>query len=133
MKFGDKKLYVAKKIGIEKDDYGNEISLYSDPKEYHFSYMPTSGQVDYQIYGALINNMFTSILPMIFLGKFNVGDAVYLIDGETQNIDELVAKDINDKYCSNANYRITVVQPQNIRLKVLFQRIKAGGKSNGEK
>ena len=64
MAFGDKRLFIAKRIKVENDEFGNEISYYETPKEYGFSYMPTSGQVDYQIYGELISNMFTSILPM---------------------------------------------------------------------
>lgn len=126
MAFGDKKLYIAKKLNVEIDKHGNEIPYYDIDKikEYHFSYMPTSGQVDYQIYGALINNMFSSYLPMTFLGVINSGDIAYLIDGETQNIDDLVRMDKGNKYCKNANYRVKLVQPQNMRLKVLFEKIK---------
>ena len=126
MAFGDKKLYIVKKLGVETDKHGNEIPFYDIDKikEYHFSYMPTSGQVDYQIYGALINNMYSSYLPMTFLGKINSGDIAYLIDGENQNIDELVRMDKGNKYCKNANYRVKLVQPQNMRLKVLFEKIK---------
>ena len=29
MSFGDKLLYIAKKEGVEKDDYGNEIAYYN--------------------------------------------------------------------------------------------------------
>lgn len=126
MAFGDKKLYIVKKLGVETDKHGNEIPFYDIDKikEYHFSYMPTSGQVDYQIYGALINNMYSSYLPMTFLGKINSGDIAYLIDGENQNIDDLVKMDKGNKYCKNANYRVKLVQPQNMRLKVLFEKIK---------
>ena len=125
MAFGDKKLYIVKKLGVETDKHGNEIPYYDIDKikEYHFSYMPVSGQVDYQIYGALINNMYSSYLPMAFLGKINSGDIAYLIDGEIQNIEELVRMDKSNKYCPNANYRVKLVQPQNIRLKVLFEKI----------
>lgn len=125
MKFGDKNLYIAKKIGVETDDFGNENPYFELPvKSYQFSYMPTSGQVDYQIYGANINNMFTSYLPMCYLGKIKSGDIAYMIDGETQNIDELVCIDENDKYCKNANYRVKLVQPQNVRVKIIFEKIK---------
>lgn len=123
MAFGDKKIYIAKKIGIEYDDYGNEIPYFESPKEYWFSYMPTSAQVDYQIYGALINNMFTSYLPMYYLGKIKSGDMAYLIDGEIQNIDELAEKDRYDIYCKNANYRVKISQPQNMRIKIIFEKI----------
>lgn len=127
MSFGDKLLYIAKKEGVEKDDYGNEIAYYKLPiKEYHFSYMPTSGQVDYQIYGTLINNMFTSYLPMSYLGQIRSGDVAYMIDGEIQNITELKELDEFNKdiYCTNANYRVRTVQPQNVRVKIIFEKIK---------
>ena len=125
MVFGNKKLYIAQKLGIETDDYGNQTPYFRTPiKEYQFSYMPTSGQVDYQIYGANINNMFTSYVPMCYLGQIRSGDVAYMIDGETQNIDELARIDKNDKYCKNANYRVKLVQPQNVRVKIIFEKIK---------
>ena len=126
MAFGDKKLYIASKIDVEIDKHGNEIAYFDveNLKEYRFSYMPVGSQVDYQIYGTLINNLFSSYLPMSFLGKIRSGDIAYLIDGETQDIDTLVKLDKNNKYCPNANYRVKLVQPQNVRLKVLFEKIK---------
>lgn len=126
MAFGSDELYIAKKIGVEDDDYGNEIPYFDieNIKHYSFSYMPVSGQVDYQIYGANINNMYSSYLPMEFLGVIRAGDVAYLIDGETQDIKELVEKDENDKYCQNANYRVKLVQKQNVRVKILFEKIK---------
>ena len=126
MAFGDKKLYVVSKIDVEIDKHGNEIPYYDikNIKEYHFSYMPVSGQVDYQIYGTLINNMYSSYLPMAMLGKIKIGDVAYLVDGEVQDIDALVKKDKENKYCPNANYRVKLVQPQNIKVKILFEKIK---------
>lgn len=127
MAFGDKLLFIASKIGTEKDDYGNEIPYFKLPiQQYNFSYMPTSGQIDYQIYGANITNMFTSYLPMSFLGKIKSGDVAYMIDGEIQNIIELKEQDeySNNQYCSNANYRVRTVQPQNARVKIVFEKIK---------
>ena len=125
--FGDKLLFIASKIGVEKDDYGNENPYFKlPPEEYNFSYMQTSSQVDYQIYGTQINNMFTSILPMSFLGKIRTGDVAYMIDGDIQNIKELVSIDKRnkDKYCTNANYRVKIAQPQNARMKIIFEKIK---------
>ena len=126
MAFGDFKLYIAKKIGVESDDYGNETPYFDieNVEQHYFSYMPVSGQIDYQIYGANIDNMYSSYLPISYLGKIRVGDVAYMIDGETQDIDELVEKDDNDKYCTNANYRVKLVQKQNVRVKILFEKIK---------
>ena len=127
MAFGDKRLFIAKRIKVENDEYGNEVSYYEAPKEYRFSYMPTSGQVDYQIYGELISNMFTSILPMSFLGNIKTGDKAYLIDGEIQDIDNLVYNDLNNEFCTHANYIVKLVQPQNIRIKIIFEKITSNG------
>ena len=123
MDFGDKKLFIAHKIGVEKNGYGDEVPYYKKPERYSFSYMPTGGQLDYQVYGTLINNMFTSYIPMFYLGKIKSGDLAYLIDGETQDIESLSRKDANNKYCPNANYLVKIVQPQNMRLKILFEKI----------
>lgn len=122
MSFGSKKIYIASKEGVEYDDYGNENPYFSEIIPFNFSYMPSSSQVDYQIYGKEINNIYVSILPMNYLGKIKSGDAVYLIDGETQNIEELVYLDIDDKYCSHANYRVKDILPQNVRVKVIFEK-----------
>lgn len=124
MAFGDKRLFIARQIRVEVDDYGMEKSIYQSPQEYRFSYMPISSQTDYQIYGTLINNMYASILPKAFLGKIKVGDKAYMVDGETQNIDELVAKDLNDNQRLSANYKVKVVQDQNVRVKIIFEKIK---------
>lgn len=123
MVFGDKDLYIAKKVGIELNDYGEETPIFGKPKYYRFSYMPTSGQVDYQVYGTLINNMFTAYLPISYLGQIKSGDMAYLIDENNQDVEELSYKDRNNKYCENANYRVRLAQPQNMRLKVLFEKV----------
>ena len=49
-----------------------------------------------------------------------------MIDGETQNIRYLKEIDeySNDTYCRNANYRVRTVQPQNARVKIVFEKIK---------
>lgn len=127
MKFGSKELYIAKKIGIEIDDYGNQIPYFDKAIRYEFSYMPISSQIDYQIYGADINNMFSSIIDISYLGKIKIGDIAYLIDSEIQDIKSLVNLDKLSKYKQNANYRVKSVQPQNMKLKIIFEK-KIGGK-----
>lgn len=116
-------LYISKKLGVEEDEYGNEIPYFDKPKAYRFSYMPVSAQVDYQIYGALINQMYSSYLPLNMLGLFKSGDVAYMVNEEVQDVEELVLKDLDDKYCKNANYRVKIVQKQNFRIKVLFEQI----------
>lgn len=121
MKYYD--LYIAKKLGIEEDEYGNEIPYYDKPIHYNFSYMPVSAQVDYQIYGALIEQMYSSILPLNMLGLFKSGDIAYMVNEDIQDVESLVLQDLDDKYCKHANYRVKIVQKQNFRIKVLFEKI----------
>lgn len=126
MAFGDKDLYVCKKLGVEINDYGSQIPYFDRARKYRFSYMPISSQVDYQIYGANINNMFCAYVDMNMLGVFRTGDVAYLIDEEAQDVDELANIDIDDKYKANSNYRIKAVQPQNMKIKIIFEK-KVGG------
>lgn len=120
-------LYIAKKIGTEINEYGDEIPYFEEPKPFNFSYMPTSGQVDYQVYGALIDNMYTAIIDRSYLGLIHSQDVAYLIDENIQNVDELASLDINDKYCKHANYRVKLVHKQGFKLKVLFEKITENG------
>lgn len=124
MAFGDKLLYVCKRLGVEKDDYGNEIAYYENAKEYRFSYMPTSSQVDYQLYGTLVDVMFTMYVPyQRMLGVIKVGDLAYLIDNDTQDIESLKNIDNDNIYKPNANYRVKTCQAQNMKIKILFEKI----------
>lgn len=126
-RFGQNKLFIASKTGIETDENtGYEKSVHSVPKEYYFSYMPASSQIDYQIYGTIIENIYVAYIDRkVYEGVFKVGDKAYLINGECSQGD-IVANaknDMQDKYCSNANYRIRSVLPQNMRIKLTFEKI----------
>lgn len=125
--FGQRKLYVASKTGVEiNEETGYEKSVHSEPKEFYFSYMPASAQIDYQIYGTIIENIYVAYIDRkVYEGVFKVGDKAYLTNGENteKDIDKNVLLDMQDKYCSNANYRIRSVLPQNMRIKLIFEKI----------
>ncbi len=124
MAFGDKLLFVCKRKGIEKDDFGNEIAYFDKAKEYRYSYMPASSQIDYQLYGTLVDVMFTMYVDYAsMLGVIKVGDLAYLIDNDTQDIESLKNIDEDNIYKPNANYRVKTCQPQNQKIKILFEKI----------
>lgn len=117
----EKKLYIAKRIRVEEDDYGNQISYFDKPKKYWFNYQPLDGDLDYQQYGDRISNYFRAFIDMCYLGEIKTGDKAYLIDGEIQDVDSLVLKD--DENCTLANYTIKVVLPQNLKIKIDFEKV----------
>lgn len=121
----DKELYIARKIlPSEIDDYGNEISHYDKPIKYQMAYMPLTSQVDYQIYGALVNNMLVAYVDKrYYLGKIKGGDIAYLIDTDIQDIESLVINDENNNTCPSANYRVKYAQLQNFKIKIVFEKI----------
>lgn len=115
--------YIAKRTAIYQDDYGNDIETFDTPKKYsRFLLMPTSARgVDYQIYGELVNTMFTLYIPFkAYKGQFHQGDRAYLVDEDLQDIDIAL---MDDEHCQNANYKIVACQPQNLVIKILFQKI----------
>lgn len=132
----EKKLYLVPYLGVErKSTRAVERPYYDidDIKEYYMNYQPASGQVDYQIYGTLISNYLVAYLETNrYLGKIKTNDVCYMIDGEIQDIDRRIEEDKNnnDKYCSNANYRVKTVQLQNFRIKVTFEKMKNGNGGN---
>lgn len=116
-----KPLYIAKRLKTTLNDYGMEVQEFDKPKLYNFLYMPTSGMLDYQIYGEKISGMYTAYVDYdTYLGHFHEGDRAYLIDSDLQDLS--VAK--TDKNCENANYVIKSVLLQNLKIKLTFEKIK---------
>lgn len=125
--FNSNKIYIASKIGFEKNEKtGSQKTIHSSPVEYNFSYMPASSQVDYRIYGDIVDKLYVSYLDRQFYeGKIKRLDRVYLIDGDytESDIEILAREDMNNKYCPNANYSVKIVSPQARRIKVVFEKI----------
>lgn len=120
----EKKLYIATQDKIEENDYGYEIQTYNEPQEFAFNYQPSSGLTNYLQYGKDINKVYVAYISRsIYDGVFHEGDVAYLSDGKylESELDELVENE--DKYCSKANYRITSVLPQNLKIRIDFTRI----------
>ena len=116
-----KPLYIAKRLNVTMNDYGMEVEEFAKPKPYNFLYMPTSGMLDYQIYGEKISGMYTAYVDYDkYLGCFLEGDRAYMIDSDLQDL-RVAETDIN---CENANYVIKSVQLQNLKIKLTFEKIK---------
>nr|DAR54946.1 MAG TPA: hypothetical protein [Caudoviricetes sp.] len=126
-KFGERDLFVASKIDSEIDERtGYERTIHSKPQHYAFSYMPASSQTDYQLYGTIGEDIYVSYVERkVYEGVFHIGDRAYLQNGERtlKQINSMVKTDNFDKYCTNANYRIKSVLPQNLRIKIIFEKI----------
>lgn len=106
---------------------GAKRNRYKEPIKYKFNYQPTSGNTDYLVYGTLINKMYTAFIDYKkYIGKIHEGDKAYLKDNDCLFPSELVELDLDDNTCKHANYRIKLVQPQNFKIKVIFEKITKG-------
>ena len=120
----EKKLYIATQNGVEENDYGYEIQTYNIPELYRFNYQPSSGLTSYLQYGKDVNKVYVAYISRsLYDGVFHEGDVAYLSDGKYLEceLDELVENE--NKYCEKANYRITSVLPQNLKIRIDFTKI----------
>lgn len=110
-----KQLYIAKRLSVETNEYGNDVCIYDKPKSYMFNYQPANGEMEIGLYGEKVMNMYKAVIPYnIYADKFKEGDVAYLLGvspiGEHGNGD-------------NANYVITGVMPQNKVIILYFEKI----------
>lgn len=114
----DKKIYIANKIGVDYDDYNNEIVIYDTPFYLgKFNYQPLSGadlQAYMSAYGETKNKLIRVFLDIKYKNKLKEFDNVYLYDANPKG--EL-------KNGSNANYYVRTFVEQNIALMVVFEEI----------
>lgn len=117
----EKEIWIAKRKEIITNDYGVDIEYFYTPIKYTINYQPLSGDMSYQEYGEKINDVYRAFVNRYeFTNVINVGDRVYLCDGEISEdkLEELALSD--DEYCNKANYVVNVVMPQNFRTKIDF-------------
>lgn len=114
----DKKIYIANKIGVEYDDYNNEIVIYDTPFYLgKFNYQPLSGddlQAYISAYGETKNKLIRLFIDVRYIEKIKEFDVAYLYNVTPNN--EL-------KNGSNANYVIRTVAEQNTVAMVIFEEI----------
>lgn len=116
--------YIANRISTETKKNGREIGIFSKPFSFNELYMPLSDSENLEIYGDNVNRtlrMFVS--KSLWYGKIRVGDRAYLIDEATSKEDIIKMVKNSNNYCSNANYKVTVVAVQNFKLKIEFRKI----------
>ncbi len=113
-----KTMYIAPKVGVEVDDYGNEIVLYGKPF--------TFGKVNYQpmtwkslqsymsVYGETKNDVVQCLIDYKDIGKIKDFDRAYLY-GATPKGEEI--------YGQNANYEVKACRKQNTKVMIILEEI----------
>ena len=111
----NKKIWIAKKIGVEKDDYGYELPIYGKPKQYEMNVQPISSEADIQEFGENARQMQKAVIEYKkYFGEFKEFDVAYL-DGVSPK-----GENINGE---NANYRLHPPRNQNKVIQIYFERL----------
>ena len=113
----NKKIWIAKKIGTQENDYGTEIPIYDRPKAYMMNVQPLSGEADIAEFGERANQIQRAVIEYKkYFGKFKEFDIAYL-DGVTPDGEEVNGE--------NANYRLYPPRNQNKVILLYFERLTA--------
>lgn len=110
----NKNIYIASKLDIKEDDYGNTYVSYQKPIPYSFNVQPVSSQVDLQEFGEKASMVQKAIIPREYEGLFKENDVAYL-DGATPSGEK--------EYGDNANYRLYPPRIQNLKIAIYFERL----------
>lgn len=131
-------LYIAPFEGIEKLPDGSKIRVYGKPKKYMFSLNSLSGDTELQIFGDKVSRMVRAIVDFKYMNEIHENDAAFLYGEEpdianidnltdergyllqSENGEQIVYQQSN--YCLNANYRVSKVLPQNVKIAVYFEK-----------
>lgn len=107
--------FIAKKLDVEYDDFGNQIEVYDTPQPFSFNIQPVNTSSEIQAFGERYVRMKKALVSKSeYLNKFNEFDKVYL-DGATP--------DGEIKNGANANYRIYAINPQNVAMIIYFIKL----------
>ncbi len=145
----NKKIWIAKKIGTQENDYGTEIPIYDKPQAYMMNVQPITSEADIAEFGENAKQMQKAVIEYKkYFGEFKEFDVAYL-DGvvpseseankskalKVKEIDSKKVKDVNnlpimeiikDEYfCNDANYRLYPPRNQNKVILLYFTRITA--------
>jgi hypothetical protein len=108
-------IWIAKKLRVDFDDYGNQIPIYDTPTKYYLNVQTLSETSDIMEFGERVNS--TKVISITekkkYLNKFNEFDLVYINNtptGEANNGD-------------NADYRIIGIRNQNTSIRVYIQKL----------
>lgn len=111
----NKKIWIAKKIGTNEDDYGNEIPIYDKPEMYMMNVQPISSYPDMQEFGEKAEQVQKAVIEYDkYFGKFKEFDVAYLDginpEGETTSGEKV-------------NYRLYPPRNQNKVIVIYFEKI----------
>lgn len=121
----EKEIWIARRKSTKTNRNGIEIEKFDTPKKYRFNYQPISGNTKINEYGDEINNYYRMFVDRsVFQGKIKTGDRAYLSNEDLaeSELEEIALND--DENCSNANYKIVVVLPQNFKIRIDLMKIK---------
>ena len=111
----NKKIWIAKKIGTQENDYGTEIPVYDKPVEYMMNVQPLSSEADIAEFGENAKQVQRAVIEYKkYFGEFKEFDVAYL-DGATPDGEEVNGE--------NANYRLYPPRNQNKVILLYFERL----------
>ncbi len=114
----NKTIYIAKKIGIEDDDYGNSVTKYEKPQRYEMNVQPLSSSSDIEEFGENANLIQKAVVEYDkYFNKFKEFDVAYL-DGVNPNGEEINGE--------KANFRLYPPRNQNKCIILYFERLVQG-------
>lgn len=109
------RIYIAKKLREDFDEYGNQIEVYDTPQKYFLNIQTLSETSDIMEYGEKVSS--TRVISITekkkYLNKFNEFDLVYVDttpEGEVNNGD-------------NADYKIIGIRNQNTSIRVYISKL----------
>lgn len=107
-------IYIASKIGVKEDEYGNEISIYSKPTSYKFNYQSVNSDSEIAEFGEKTSIMKRAVIPISYKNVFKEFDVAYL-DDATPN------KETN--HGDTANYRLLPPRNGNAVIIIYFEKL----------
>lgn len=119
----EKELWLAKRKGLETDENGIQYETFEDPIKLNINYQPISGYTDYLEYGEKMHDVYRAYVNASqYEGLFEVGDRLYLIDGQIKQSELQKIALYDNKYRNRANYVVHSVLPQNYKIKIEFMK-----------
>lgn len=107
-------IYIANRIDEGEDENENPIDVYDKPFLVECTLNTLTSSTDVAVFGERVKRMSKTVLDYSYISKIHEKDLAYLYganpDGEKTNGD-------------NANYRIVAIMPQNLKIRVFFERL----------
>ena len=109
------KIYVAKRIDTQFDEYGNQIGIYDEPQKHFLNVQTLTETSDIMEFGEKVSS--TRVISITekkkYLNKFNEFDLVYVDN----------TPDDEENYGDNADYMVIGVRNQNTSIRVYISKL----------